>query len=74
VVLVRASSLRPLEPPEAYKPVPRRGCVTSTGRSAARADKTSGELDVYWPDFGLTATPNADNCRALLCNILAGQR
>jgi hypothetical protein len=37
VVLVRARSLRPLEPPEACKAVPRR-CVASTGRSAVRAD------------------------------------
>jgi len=29
---------------------------------------------VSWPDFGLTVTPNADNCCALLSNILAGQR
>src|SRR5512133_786839 len=33
VVLVRADSLRPLEPPEAYKAVPA-GCVASMGRSA----------------------------------------
>jgi hypothetical protein len=26
-----------------------------------------------WPDFGLTVTPNADNCCALLSNVLAGQ-
>jgi hypothetical protein len=29
---------------------------------------------VYWPDFGLTVTPNGDNCCAPLSNILAGQR
>jgi hypothetical protein len=26
-----------------------------------------------WPDFGLTRTPKADNCCALLSNILTGQ-
>jgi hypothetical protein len=29
---------------------------------------------VCWPDFGLTVTPNGDNCCALLNNILANQR
>jgi hypothetical protein len=27
-----------------------------------------------WPDFGLTVTPNADNCCAPLSDILAGLR
>jgi hypothetical protein len=31
-------------------------------------------LDVCWPDFGLTVTPSADNCCALLSNVLTGQR
>ena len=31
-------------------------------------------LEVCWPDFGLTVTPNADNYCALLSNIPAGQR
>jgi hypothetical protein len=29
---------------------------------------------VCWPDFGLTVTPSADNCCALLSNVLTGQR
>jgi hypothetical protein len=29
---------------------------------------------VCWPHFGLTRTPKADNCCALLRDILAGQR
>jgi hypothetical protein len=43
------------------------------GRSV-RADNASTGLEVCWPDFGLTVTPNADNYCALLSNIPAGQR
>jgi hypothetical protein len=35
--------------------------------------RASGGLDVNWPYFGLIRTPNADNCCALLSNVLPGQ-
>jgi hypothetical protein len=44
------------------------------GRSAVRADNTSGGLEAAWPDFGLMVTPNADNCCALMRSNRAGQR
>jgi hypothetical protein len=53
---------------------PPRRVLGRMGRSVVRADNTSSVLEVSWPYFGLAVTPNADNCCALLSNVLAGQR
>jgi hypothetical protein len=49
VVQVRAGSLRPLEPPEAYKDVPRR----VYGRDGPQAPPLAGDPVSYWRGAGL---------------------
>ena len=57
VVLVRANSLRPLEPPEVYKVVPRRVLGLDGQIRGYELTTLAGGLGVSWPDFGLAMTP-----------------
>jgi hypothetical protein len=51
-----------------------RRSITVTRRHALPAPTSRLASVDGWPDFGLTVMPNADNCCALLSNVLAGQK
>jgi hypothetical protein len=53
---------------------PRTKVITHTPRTPGRGQTGGREPDRRWPDFGLTVTPNADNCCTLLRNVMASQR
>jgi hypothetical protein len=53
---------------------PRAKAAITQAPRASGCQTGGRQPDMRWPDFGLTVTPNADNCCALLSSILAGQR